>query len=154
MTIPTTGPITWNTIKAEYSFGSPFALSALRGKTGVPASGAITLSGLRGLSGTSGTPTFDLAPGTYSYSGDDFTSVDIVCSVPVTWTYTRTGTTRSSSTPVSGAASDTFHAQVTAPFKGSASGSWTLEAKQGAASLGIWYLTLTAYGTGGFEGTL
>lgn len=89
MTLPSSGSITLAQAAAEYGLSLPVVLpNSFWGKPGLPASGAIVLPGdFYGKSNVTFTPD----GGAVSDFGEFSAGVDLVASLPVTWTYTGGG---------------------------------------------------------------
>lgn len=141
MTLPASGPITWNQICDE--FGLPHSSVWPRdfyGKGGAPSSGALSFSHFYGLSGSAA---FQPMGGAYSDDEIGTASYTITASSPVVWTWTKTSGIAGTANVASGssASSITFSVSGTP----SATKSQTFNVSAGGQS---WTITVTGEATG------
>lgn len=97
MALPSTGPISLANVNVELGFSSTATISlnqtSVRTLAGV-ASGAISMSDLRGKSNVTFSPDGGTSAGTAVYlesTGQDYAEVTITCSQNAVWTYSGLG---------------------------------------------------------------
>lgn len=150
MTLPSSGPLSFSAIATELGRAPGAAVSlgetAVRTLAGL-ATGAVNAATLYGKTAGGGGATFTPDSGAYSVDGVGSASFTINCSASAVWSWSRSGSTGTTSSVASGGSATSITVALINTSSSDKVSAFNISATSGGVTKS-WSVTLVAYGSG------